>query len=101
MELVKKCHENGSVWDNGEISIHHGDELKQGRKEQGVVVATEGRCSDLMQGGQPTDGTGCRPPAPMPHPARSPSPEFDEQSHSCRKLPSPPSGDVAKSHATA
>ena len=66
MELVKKCLENGSVWDNGKISIHHGDELKQGRKEQGVVVAMEARCSDLIQGGQLTDRSGCRP-APTAH----------------------------------
>ena len=73
MELVKKCHENGSVWDNGKISVHHGDELKQGRKEQGVVVAMETRCSDLIQGGQLTDRSGCRPPAPTATSGRGPT----------------------------
>lgn len=73
MELVKRCHENESAWDNGKISIHYGDELKQGRKEQGVVVAMELCCSDLNQRGQLTDSTGCRPPAPTAISGRGPT----------------------------
>lgn len=73
MELMEKCHENESVWDNGKISVHYGDELKQERKEQGVVVAVELCCSDLIQRGQLTDSSGCKPPAPTAVSGRGPT----------------------------
>lgn len=74
MELMEKCHENESVWDNGKISVHYGDELKQERKERGVAVAVELCCSDLIQRGQLTDGTGCSPRHPLPYQAVAPPP---------------------------